>query len=178
MEFGRIENIGIARSKGRPASFAEACRALVSSDLRCVVLNHHADRASLQEKISMAAHASLDSAAEASSREQLFVIDHATLLADWNSVFEIMRGRDVQPPFDVTPIFMPGYLGDTCPLFVITREAGGLVNVMTALPVKNSGQLFWSVPDSVVNKEIADKLVTAALATIEARNLKPMGPPR
>ena len=22
----------------------------------------------------------------------------------------IMRGRDVQPPFDVTPIFMPGYL--------------------------------------------------------------------
>ena len=106
---------------------------------------------------------------------EVFVIDYATLLADWDLVFEIMRGRDVQPPFDVTPIFLPGYLGDTCPLFVITRETGGLVNVMSALPVKNSGQLFWSVPDSVANKEIADQLVAAALATIEARNLKPIG---
>jgi hypothetical protein len=178
MEFGRIENIGIAPSQGRPASLAEACRALVSPGLRCVVLDHHDNRLSLQDEVAMAAHASLDAAAEASLRGQLFIVDYATMLADWDSAFEVMRGRVVQPPFDVTPIFVPGYIGDTCPLFVITREAGGFVKLMTALLVKNSGQLFWRVPDSAVNEEIADQIMAAALATIEARNLKPAGPRR
>jgi hypothetical protein len=176
----RIESIGRTRSQGWPATLAEARRALVNPALRSIVLGSHADSLSLQEQVTTAsdAHADLDVAAGASLAGRLFVVDHATLVDDVDSVLDLMRGRVVRPPFDVTPIFVPGYIGDTCPLFVITREAGGCVKLMTALLVKNSGQLFWRVPDSVVNKEIADQIMAAALATTEARNLKPAGPPR
>ena len=55
------------------------------------------------------AHACLDEAAKASLAGRLFVVDHATLVDDLDSVLDAMSGRVIQPPFEVTPIFMPGF---------------------------------------------------------------------
>jgi hypothetical protein len=66
-----------------------------------------------------------------------------------------------------------------CPLFVVTREAEGLVDLMTAIPVQNDETLFWAVPGFAAgHEELVGQYMTALLAIINARNLKPIGPPR
>jgi hypothetical protein len=84
----RIESVGLTRSQGRPASLNGARRALVSPDLRSVVLGSHAGRLHLREQVAMAsdAHACLDEAAKASLAGRLFVVDHATLVDDLDSL--------------------------------------------------------------------------------------------
>ena len=90
-----------------------------------------------------------------------------------------MRGRVIQPPFEVTPIFMPGFEAGFCSLFAVTREAEGLVDLMTAIPVQNDEILFWAVPGFAAgHEELVGQYMTALLAAINARNLKPIGPPR
>jgi hypothetical protein len=106
------------------------------------------------------------------------VVDHAALVDDVDSVLANMNDCVIQPPFDVTPIFMPGFEAGSCPLFVVMREPG-VVNVMTAVPVMNDETSFWAVPGFAAGcEEIAGQYMTALLAAIHARNLKPIGPPR
>ena len=83
----------------------------MNPDLRSVVLGSHADSLDLRERVAMAtdAHAALDAAARASLAGRLFVVDHATLVDDMDSVLADMSERVIQPPFEVTPIFMPGF---------------------------------------------------------------------
>jgi hypothetical protein len=74
---------------------------------------------------------------------------------------------------------MPGFEGGSCPLFVVTREAGGLVNLVTAIPMKNDETFFWAVPGFAAGyEEVVDQYMAALLAIINARNLKPIRPPR
>jgi hypothetical protein len=177
----RIESIGMTRSQGRPASLNEARRALVNPDLRSVVLSSHAGNLDLREQVAMAtdAHASLDAAAGASLAGRLFVVDHATLVDDLDSVLGAVSGRVIRPQFHVTPIFMPGFEGGSCPLFVVTREAEGLVNLVTSIPMKNDETLFWAVPGFAAGcEELVGQIMAALLAAIDARELKPIGPPR
>jgi hypothetical protein len=90
-----------------------------------------------------------------------------------------MHGRVIRPSFDVTQIFMPGFERGSCPLFVVTREASGFVNLVTAIPVKNDETFFWAVPGFAAGcEELVGQIMTALLAAIDARNLKPIGPPR
>ena len=176
----RIESIGLTRSAGQPASLNEARRALISPDLRSVVFDSHADRLNFRERVAMAsdAHACLDEAAKASLTGRLFVVDHATLVDDVDSVLDLMRGRVIQPPFEVTPIFMPGFEG-YCPLFIIKRHAGGVINLLTALPLRNNEEFYWGVCGFAAGHEdLFGSYTIALLAFIEARNLKPVGPPR
>jgi hypothetical protein len=177
----RIQSIGLTRSAGQPASLNEARRALISLDLRSIVLGSHAGNLDLREQVAMAsdAHACLDEAAKASLAGRLFVVDHATLVDDVDSVLAAMRGRVIRPRFDVTTIFMPGFEAGSCPLFVVTREAGGLVNLVTAIPMKNDETFFWAVPGFAAGcEEFVDQTMTALFAVIDARDLKPIGPPR
>jgi hypothetical protein len=180
---GRIESTGLTRSQGRFASLNEAQRALVNPDVRSVVFGSCADSLDFRERVGMAssdAHARLDAAATASLAGRLFVVDHATLLDDLDSVVSAMRGSVIRPPFEVTPIFSPGFeTGTSCPLFVVTRKAGGLLNLMTAIPVKNDETFFWAVPGFAADcGELVAHFAVALLWTIKARNLKPIGPPR
>jgi hypothetical protein len=80
----RIESIGLTRSDGQPASLNEAHRALISPDLRSIVLGSLADNLDLKAQTEMVvdAHAGLDAAAKASLAGHLFVVDYATLLDD------------------------------------------------------------------------------------------------
>jgi hypothetical protein len=64
-------------------------------------------------------------------------------------------------------------------LFVVTREAAGLVNLVTAIPMKNDETLIWAVPGFATgSEEFIDQIMTTLLAAINARDLKPIGPPR
>jgi hypothetical protein len=177
----RIESIGMTRSQGRPASLNEARRALVNPDLRSVVLGSHADRLDLRERIAMAsdAHACLDEAAKASLAGRLFVVDHATLVDDLNPIANAMTGRIVRPPFETTPIFIPGFEGGSCPLFIIKRHARGVVDLLTALPLRNNEKFYWGVSGFAAGYEdLVGAYTIALLAAIDARHLKPIGPPR
>ena len=177
----RIESIGLTRSAGQPASLNEARKALVNPDLRRVILGPRADSIDLREQVAIAtdAHAALDGAATASLAAQLFVVDHVTLVDDVDSVLDVVRGHVIQPPFDVTPIFKRGFEGGSCPLFIVTREVGGLVNLVTAIPMKNDGTFFWVVPGFAAGyEELVDQTMTALLSAISSRDLKPIGPPR
>jgi hypothetical protein len=177
----RIESTRKTRSQGGPARLNEARRALVNPALRSVVLGPQADRLDLREQVAMAsdAHTSLDVAAGASLSGRLFVVDYATLVDDVDFVLAAMRGRVIQPPFDVTPIFMPGFEDGSCPLFVITREAETRVSLMTAIPMKTDETFFWAVPGFAAGyEELIGQTMTALLAAIGARDLKPIGPPR
>ena len=64
------------------------------------------------------AHAALDAAATGFAGGALFVVDLAALVGDVDAVLADMNERVIQPPFDVTPIFMPGFEGGSCPLFL------------------------------------------------------------
>jgi hypothetical protein len=177
----RIDSIGSTRWQGRPVSLNEARLALVNPALRSIVLGSHSDRLDLREQVAMAsdAYACLDEAAKASLAGRLFVVDHATLVDDLDPFADAMAGSDIQPPFDVTPIFMPGFEGGSCPLFVVTRQAGDPVNLVTAIPVKNDETFFWAVPGFAAGyEELVDQTMMALLAAIDARDLKPIGPPR
>ena len=176
----RIQSIRRTRSRGRFASLNEARRALVNPDLRNVVFGSCADSLDFRERVWMApsdARARLDAAATASLAGRLFVVDHATLLDDLDSVVGAMRGRVIRPPFEVTPIFSPGFeTGASCPLFVFTRKAGGLLKLMTAIPVKNDETFLWAVPGFAADcEELVVHFAVALLWTIKARNLKPIG---
>ena len=122
----------------------------------------------------------LDAAATASLAGRLFVVDHATLLDDLDSVVGTMRGRIIRPPFEVTPIFSPGFeTGASCPLFVFRRKAGGLLKLMTAIPVKTDETFLWAVPGFAADcEELAVHFAVALLWTIKARKLKPIGQSR
>ena len=74
------------------------------------------------------------------------MVDLATLLDDLDSVARRHDGRVIRPPFEVTPIFMPGFERGSCPLFIVTRQAEGLLNLLTAIPMKNDEKFFWVVP--------------------------------
>ena len=177
----RIESIELTRSQGRPASLNEARRALVNPDLRSVVLGSQFKNLDLREQVAMAsdAHACLDAAAGASLAGRLFVVDHATLLDDLDPIAHAMTGRVARPPFETTPIFMPGFEGGTCPLFVIKRHTEGVLDLLTALPCKNDETFFWVVSGFAAGHEdIVNAYMIALLAAIDARNLKPIGPPR
>ena len=143
----RIESIGLTRSPGRPASLNEARRALVNPDLRSVVLGSHADSLDLREQVAMAsdAHACLDAAAKASLAGRLFVVDHATLVDDLDSDRRRHDGRVIRPPFEVTPIFMPGFEGGSCPLFIVKRHAEGVLEPADCASVKNDEKFYWGV---------------------------------
>ena len=174
--------IGSTRSQARPASLNEARRALVNPALRGVVFGSFIgglDLVTTQVEMALDAQASLDAAARASLAGRLFVVDYLTLVDDLDSVLDAMRVRVIQPPFDVTPIFMPGFAGGSCPLFIVTREAAGLFSLMTAIPMKNDETFFWVVPGFPADcEELAYQIVTGLLAAINARDLKPIGPPR
>ena len=177
----RVESIGMTRSPGRPASLNEARRALVNPDLRSVVLGSQFNNLDLREQVAMAsdAHACLDAAAGASLAGRLFVVDHATLLDDLDPIARRHDGRVARPPFETTPIFMPGFEGGTCPLFVIKRHTEGVLDLLTALPCKNDETFFWVVSGFAAGHEdIVNAYMIALLAAIDARNLKPIGPPR
>jgi hypothetical protein len=175
----RIESIGMTRARGRFATLDEARRALLNPDLRSVVFGSCPDSLDFRERREMAssdAHTRLDAAATASLAGRLFVVDHATLLEDLDSVC----GRVIRPPFEVTPIFSPGFeTGASCPLFVLARKAGGLLKLMTAIPVKNDETFLWAVPGFAADcEELVVHFAVALLWTIKARNMKPIGPPR
>jgi hypothetical protein len=177
----RIESIGMTRSQGRPASLNEARRVLVTPDLRSVVLGFHADSLDLREQVALAsdAHACLDEAAKASLAGRLFVVDHATLIDDLDPIADTMTGRIVRPPFETTPIFMPGFEGGSCPLFIIKRHTGGVVDLLTALPLKNNEKFYWGVSGFAAGcEDLVGAYTIALLAVIDARKLKPVGPPR
>ena len=177
----RVESIGMTRSPGRPASLNEARRALVNPDFRSVVLGSHSNNLDLREQVAMAsdAHACLDAAAGASLAGRLFVVDHATLLDDLDPIAHAITGRVVRPPFETTPIFMPGFEGGSCPLFVIKRHAEGVLDLLTALPCKNDETFYWVVSGFAAGHEdVIGAYTIALLAAIEARGLKPIGPPR
>jgi hypothetical protein len=177
----RIESIGLTRSPGQPASLNEARRALVNPDLRSVILGPCVDSVDLVERVAMVtdARAALDAAATASLAGRLFVVEHAALVDDLNSVLAYVNERFIQPPFDVTPIFMPGFEGGSCPLFIVSRDAEGLVNLVSAIPMKNDETFFWVVSGFAAgHEELIDQLMVALLAAIDARDLKPIGSPR
>jgi hypothetical protein len=177
----RIESNGLTRSASQAASLNEARGALLNPDLRRVILGSHVDSIDLRERVAMAtdAHAALNAAARASLAGRLFVVDHAPPVDDMDFILADMNERFIQPPFDVTPIFVPGFEGDSCPLFIVTREAEGLVNLVTAIPWKNDEAFFWIVPGFAAGEEeLIDQTMTALLAAISSRNLKPVGPPR
>ena len=177
----RIGSIELTRSQGRPASLNEARRALVNPDLRSVVLGSHTDHLDLRERVAMAsdAHACLDAAAKASLADQLFVVDHATLIDDRDLIVDAMTGRVVRSPFETTPIFMPGFERGCCPLFIVKRHAEGVLDLLTALPCKNDEKFYWGVPGFAAGHEdIVNAYMIALLAAIDARGLKPIGPPR
>ena len=110
---------------------------------------------------------------------EVFVVDHATLLDDLDPIAHAMTGRVARPPFETTPIFMPGFEGGTCPLFVIKRHTEGVLDLLTALPCKNDETFFWVVSGFAAGHEdIVNAYMIALLAAIDARNLKPIGPPR
>ena len=168
------------RWRGLLASLNEARRALVNPDLHSVVLGSYADRLDLWERVAEAsdAHAGLDAAARASLAGRLFVVDYATLVDDLDFISDAMRGRAIRVPFDVTPIFMPSFAGG-CPLFVVTREAEDFVNLMTAVPMKSDETFCWAVPGFAGDyEELAEAIMAGLLGAINARDLKPIGPPR
>ena len=176
----RIESIGLTRSQGRPASLNEARRALLNPDLRSIVLGFQADKLDLKAQTEMAsdAHACLDEAAKASLAGQLFVIDHATLIDDLGPIADAMTGRVVRPPFETTPVFMPGLEG-CCPLFIIERHAKGVLDLLTALPLRNEEKFYWGVSGFAAGRQdLVGSYAIALLAAIDARGLKPIGPPR
>jgi hypothetical protein len=177
----RVEFIGMTRSGGRPASLNEARRALVNPDLCSVVLGSQFNNLDSREQVAMAsdAYACLDAAAGASLAGRLFVVDHATLLDDLDPIARAMTGRVARPPFETTPIFMPGFEGGTCPLFVIKRHTEGVLDLLTALPCKNDETFYWVVSGFAAGHEdVIGAYTIALLAAIEARGLKPIGPPR
>jgi hypothetical protein len=177
----RIESIGMTRSRGRPASLNEARRALVNPDLRSVVLGSQFDGADIEEAQAEAAeaHKSLDAAGAASLAGRLFVVDAMTLMDDLGSVFGAAGGLGAQPPFDVTPIFMPGFAGGVCLLFILTRDAGNVTGLRTAIPSRNDETFYWAAPGFAAGaEEIVLRLSAALLTAINIRNLKPIGPPR
>ena len=91
----RIESIGMTRARGRFATLDEARRALLNPDLRSVVFGSCADSLDFRERRGMAssdARARLDAAATASLAGRLFVVDHATLLDDLDSVLAPCAG--------------------------------------------------------------------------------------
>ena len=177
----RVESIGMTRSPGRPASLNEARRALVNPDLRSVVLGSRADSLNLREQVAMASdtHACLDEAAKASLAGRLFVVDHATLVDDLDSVLAGMRGRVVRTPFETTAIFTPGFEAGSCPLFIITRKTHGLISFTTAIPMRNSETFFWAAPGFAADCDgTVVQIMVALLAAIDVGHLKPIGPPR
>ena len=177
----RIESIGMTRSQGRPATLNEARRTLISADVRSVVFDSHADRLNFRERVALAsdAHACLYEAAGASLAGRLFVVDHATLVDDLDPIADAMTGRVVQPPFEVTPVFMPGFEGRSCPLFIIKRHAKGVLDLLTALPLKNDEKFYWGVSGFAAGcEDLVGAYTIALLAAIDARGLKPIGPPR
>jgi hypothetical protein len=153
----------------------------VNPALRSVVLGVDADGLDLKTQTDMAedAHAGLDAAAKAAQAGRLFVVDHATLIDDLNGVLDDMDGRVIQPPFDVTPIFMPGLEGRFCPLFIVTRETSTTISLMTAFPTRNAETFFWGVTGFAKGSEkMRRNYAMALLSAIDARNLKLIGPPR
>jgi hypothetical protein len=178
----RIESIKRTPSRGHPAGLNEARRALVNLALRSVVFGScigGLDLVTTQVEMASDAQASLDAAATASLAGRLFVVDYPTLVDDLDSVLDAIRGRIIQPPFDVTPIFMPGFVEGSCPLFIVTREATGLFNLMTAIPMKNDETFSWVVPGFPADcEELAYQIVTGLLAAINAHDLKPIGAPK
>ena len=179
----RIESIRRTRSRGRFASLNEARRALVNPHFRNVVFGSCTDSLDFRGRVWVEpsepsdARARLDAAATASLAGRMFVVDHATLLDDLDFVVGNMRGRVIRLPFEVTPIFSPGFeTGTSCPLFVVTRKAGGLLNLMTAIPVRNDETFFWVVPGFAADcGELVTHFAVALLWTIKARYLKPIG---
>jgi hypothetical protein len=109
----------------------------VNPALRSVVLGVDADGLDLKTQTDMAAEA----AAKATLAGRLFVVDHATLIDDLAGVLDGMNGRVIQPPFDVTPIFMPGLEGSYCPLFIVTRETSTTISD-DAFPARNAETFF------------------------------------
>jgi hypothetical protein len=140
------------------------------------------DLVTTQVEMASDAQASLDAAATASLAGRLFVVDYPTLVDDLDSLLDAIRGPIIQPPFDVTPIFIPGFVEGSCPLFIVTREATGLFNLfnlMTAIPMKNDETFYWVSPGFPADcEELAYQIVTGLLAAINAHDLKPIGPPR
>ena len=125
------------------------------------------------------AHACLDEAAKASLAGRLFVVDHATLVDDLDSVLDDMRGRVIRPPFEVTPIFMPGFERGSCPLFIVKRRAEGRRQSADCDSVKNDETFSGAFRVSLrVTRSLSTHYMVALLAAIDARNLKPIGPPR
>jgi hypothetical protein len=174
----RFESFWGSRLQGAPSGLNEARRSLVSLTPRRVALvSADSLRWRNEAAVASAARAGLDAAAKASLAGRLFVVDYATLVDDLGSLMEAMKERAIWPPFDVTPIFMPGCARDVCPLFVITRETENLFGLTTAIPMKHRETLFWAVP-GFHSKHLATAIATALLAVIDIRDLKPIGPPR
>ena len=101
----------------------------------------------------------------------------------WSTIWvqspDAMTGRVVRPPFETTPIFMPGFERGCCPLFIIKRQAEGVLDLLTALPCKNDEKFYWGVSGFAAGHEdIVSAYMIALLAAIDARRLKPIGPPR
>ena len=97
----------------------------------------------------------------------------------WTSILADIDERVIQPPFDVTPIFVPSFEGGSCSLFIVTREAEGLLNLVTAIPMKNDETFFWVVPGFAAGyEEFVGPAMTALLAAINSCDLKPIGPPK
>ena len=122
----QIESIGMTRSQGRPASLNEARRVLVNPDLRSVVLGSQADRLDLQNRsrwrptprLSRCGGGGFAGGAAVRRRPR-----HAGRRPRSGRRHHDRARRSAA--VRKTPVFMPGFEGGSCPLFIIKRHAKG-----------------------------------------------------
>ena len=138
-EVSRIESIGMTRSRGRFASLNEARRALVNPDLRSVVFGSYADsldfgsgsRWPVRRARSSRRGGEGFAGRSAVRRGSRHVARRPGLCSRRHA--RARHSAAVRGDAD----FHAAVLKATCPLFVIKRQAGGVLNLLTALPVRN-----------------------------------------
>ena len=111
----QIESIGTARALRGRASLEEARKALNDPALRRIGLGTEFNGFDTKRKNETAADArvKLHAAWGASLAGRLFVLNSADV--DVRSILDDPTERGLRPPFDITPIFVTGYDGGTCP---------------------------------------------------------------
>jgi hypothetical protein len=169
----QIENINTPRALRGRANLEEAHKALKDPALRRIGLGTEFNGFDTKRKNETAADArvKLHAAWGASLAGRLFVVNSADV--DVRSILDNPTERGLHPPFDITPIFVTGFDGGTCPLFIVKREAEGRVSVTTLLPSKDDEGFLWSVVGGT--NTLRTRYVEALLKTV-TRQLKPVGP--
>ena len=172
--------LGLTRSQAWPANLNEARRALVNPDLRSIVLSSEPTSSTCGSRSRWPPARTLASMRrrELRWRGRLFVVDH-TLIDDFDHVFAVADELVIRPPFDVTPIFVPGFEASSCPLFVVMREAQDSRQTgdcdLRRRTMKRSSGSFRVSPRA---EDLDGYTMIALLTAIRVRKLKPIRPPR